>query len=1033
MKLQSQKKLHQFVHRDNHSDTLARLLRFYLACIEEEDLRSLRIAISQYSKAFISTWNNRESFFNLESAEEEIHVRDAKENAFLMRGQAQAGEKTRLFYGYPVYLDESDYISPLFFTEVELDFAVTENTDSIRMRPLWKGDVQLNHHFLRQKGLSLEEVASVQERLEGPFGSFSARLGAALSDLGVDNASIYEDSLDELPKLKSGQSGWLNRPILFRSSRGSYTANLRSELGTLQKYPSLLGKASDTALNSILAVKSSEKHEPNQILEVCSLNSRQREAVRSALGNELTVVTGPPGTGKSQVVINIMASAVLAGKSVLFASYNNKAVDVVKARLSAILNEGNDWVLRLGNRRNFDSCKTEMMLRLERVSEGQLQLEDDSSDEQLQEIESRLDELEKELEDADAAAEEYRVLESKVRENQGLMPRGWSSHEWAEMPSSSTLKEVNYCFDDCCALNGESGLGLWLWLQRLFMGPRLRRKLHSVLERSSKGLPAEVGNAILERFDDELTYNNLLDGFKLYRLFVSWLKSKERANSALDELLKRAATIDLTHSIERLADEKTVLLQQRFRHRLSAKVHDNPLEAQHLLRRYFDLAGLLKDSSGREEWLKRLNEQKSNLRSLCNYCPLWIVTNLSVRQTLPLEAGLFDILILDEASQCDVASALPLLYRAKKVVVIGDPKQLRHISTLRGKEESKIARKLGALDLLDQWSYNRASLYDVAESRVFEAKQKPVFLSDHYRSHPDIVQFSNDVFYKNRLNPRTSVSVLKKRLAEQPLGLFWSNVQGSVPKSHHSAWNPEEIAEALRLFESWHQAGLFANEELRFGFVTPFRLQMDKMESAVRKQTWWNLVQNRLIVGTAHQFQGDEVDLLIFSTVVAPGINKFRRNWVASTEQLLNVAVTRARGVLHIVGNINECVAAGGFLQRFAEHVSKRVDNSTFLSQLNPAERRVGEILEELDLWSVRQYPFGEGPRYFLDYLAISPCGNRYDIEIDGLGHFTQESLRTDEIRDAAVEAAGYRVIRVNARDVFERSEVLKQRFERLV
>ena len=72
------------------------------------------------------------------------------------------------------------------------------------------------------------------------------------------------------------------------------------------------------------------------MLEVLPLNSEQRQAVRQALSNPLTVITGPPGTGKSQVVMSILVNAARQGKTVLFASKNNKAVDVVETRVNAL-------------------------------------------------------------------------------------------------------------------------------------------------------------------------------------------------------------------------------------------------------------------------------------------------------------------------------------------------------------------------------------------------------------------------------------------------------------------------------------------------------------------------------------------------------------------------------------------------------------------------------------------------------------------------------------------------------------------------
>ena len=69
---------------------------------------------------------------------------------------------------------------------------------------------------------------------------------------------------------------------------------------------------------------------------------------------------------------------------------------------------------------------------------------------------------------------------------------------------------------------------------------------------------------------------------------------------------------------------------------------------------------------------------------IIKHIPLWATTNLSVGRNVPLVAGSFDLMIIDESSQCDIASVIPLLYRAKRIVVAGDPMQLPHVSTIKG-------------------------------------------------------------------------------------------------------------------------------------------------------------------------------------------------------------------------------------------------------------------------------------------------------------------------------------------------------------
>lgn len=90
----------------------------------------------------------------------------------------------------------------------------------------------------------------------------------------------------------------------------------------------------------------------------------------------------------------------------------------------------------------------------------------------------------------------------------------------------------------------------------------------------------------------------------------------------------------------------------------------------------------------------------------------------------------------------------------------------------------------------------------------------------------------------------------------------------------------------------------------------------------------------------------------------------------------------------------------------------------------------MARILQELGLWYHPHYP---EQRYELDFLVVSPFGNRYDVEVDGLTHWTPEQLRGDEVRDKAVESAGYRVIRVAARDIWEREELVRLRLSRTI
>lgn len=199
---------------DYTEQDLQRLLNFYLACIEEEDLRSLTLRLSQLHRSFLSPWEELEPLFNPNASEVKFETKYKSDKSMLLRGMIQAGEPQRLFYGYPIFLDSEDYIAPLFFTEVEIR-QVKDN--KFILHPTDPEGIHLNHHFLRRQHTKIEEIWNIQEYLEGSFGSFGARLKAALEYIGATKSNSEEGKLDELPGKESQRDAWYNCPILFRS------------------------------------------------------------------------------------------------------------------------------------------------------------------------------------------------------------------------------------------------------------------------------------------------------------------------------------------------------------------------------------------------------------------------------------------------------------------------------------------------------------------------------------------------------------------------------------------------------------------------------------------------------------------------------------------------------------------------------------------------------------------------------------------------------------------------------------------------
>ncbi len=340
------------------------------------------------------------------------------------------------------------------------------------------------------------------------------------------------------------------------------------------------------------------------------------------------------------------------------------------------------------------------------------------------------------------------------------------------------------------------------------------------------------------------------------------------------------------------------------------------------VRDYASLVQELSDSYDKQKYGSMMSIQENYSGDIIAAFPVWATTNLSISRNLPLKAEMFDLLIMDEASQCDVPSALPLIYRAKQVVIIGDAMQLRHIATLAEDSHQNLAAEYNIAT--EAYSYTQRSLFDLAARSV---GQHPgvLLLREHYRSHENIIRFSNQTFYDGQLVIKTDMSNRKipPAVLEGGCGIFWLNVAGeTIHPSGGSAMNLHESDIIQQTLPAIHQKLEQIGWDGSVGIVTPYREQRNTI------QAWLDSSQfgQKLTIGTAHTFQGDERDILFFSTVLAPGISEGSLAWLRRTSNLLNVAVTRARTTLIIVGDFNFCVSLpdNNPYKQLAEYVRSR-------------------------------------------------------------------------------------------------------------
>jgi superfamily I DNA and/or RNA helicase len=345
--------------------------------------------------------------------------------------------------------------------------------------------------------------------------------------------------------------------------------------------------------------------------------------------------------------------------------------------------------------------------------------------------------------------------------------------------------------------------------------------------------------------------------------------------------------------------------------------------------------------------------------------PIWLVNLSGIYNVLPLERELFDVAIIDEATQCDIASCIPILYRAKRAVIVGDTKQLKHISFLSAKELEATGNEHGlTLGDIDSIHYRNLSILDLALQNT--QNQKSVFLlNEHFRSKPDIIDFSNKHFYRNRLRIMTE-RPQKSHPCVNLIECGGSRTRGNV--------NKQEVAAAVEIVQKiiTTQKAMDSASVQTIGILSPFRKQTDYINKELLKNfTLKELQRHEILAGTAHTFQGEERDVMILSFCADTNshANLFR---FMSDPNVLNVSITRARNLQYILTSFDYTqLKKDLFIRNYIEYIIELQNRSNEDNRKQAAEDEfLQEVLDQLKKYPFMLYPDYESAGLTIDLLV---------------------------------------------------------------
>lgn len=289
-----------------------------------------------------------------------------------------------------------------------------------------------------------------------------------------------------------------------------------------------------------------------------------------------------------------------------------------------------------------------------------------------------------------------------------------------------------------------------------------------------------------------------------------------------------------------------------------------------------DLRDIL-EINNEEERVKAFNNylrEDENVKKFLRIFPMVATSCISAHKIGSPQAH-FDMTILDEASQCNMAMSLLPIMRGENLLLVGDPQQLNPVILLDEKNNQILKQR-----------YHIPAEYDYIQNSIYksflanDAVSEEILLRHHYRCCREIIEFNNKKYYNNKLSIESSVK------PEHPLVY----VDVTQNQTSHKNTAPREAEEILNY--------VLKNRDKKIGIITPFANQKECISSMLENRGIENVS-----CGTVHAFQGDEKDVILFSTAMTDQMAEKTYDWLKNNRELINVATSRAREKLILFSN----------------------------------------------------------------------------------------------------------------------------------
>lgn len=544
-------------------------------------------------------------------------------------------------------------------------------------------------------------------------------------------------------------------------------------------------------------------------------NNSQYKAVKNAMGNQISVIQGPPGTGKTQTILNIIANILIQGKTVQIVSNNNSATENVYDKLSSPKYNLGFIAATLG-------CSMNKKIFVENQDANYPDFSCWKTNENPDDLQRRIAEQSIQLKTIFDKQEKLACLRQELSQ---LVTEQEYFNKYVEESDVNTdiiifrkklsSKQWMVLWQECQLISEEKKkIGFWFKVKGFF----------------------KYGVTDWNFYKQDIS--KIITTFQA---MYYWAKQLE-LSAEIANIEKYLNSIN-KNLLDDLCNQSMIVLKDK------------------LARKY--------EGTNSRKLFSEDNLWKEPYDVLTEY-PVILSTTFSSRNSLNSDV-VYDYLIMDEASQVDIATGALALSCARNVVIVGDTKQLPNVVT--DDIKAKANAIFNAFSIDEGYQYTKSFLQSILDVMPSVTQ---TLLREHYRCHPKIINFCNQKFYRGEL------IIMTKDNGEEDVLVAVKTVAGNHERNHYSQRQIDVIKNEI--------IPKYVLNPKETGIIAPYKNQVEALSREITD----------IDVATVHKFQGKEKDNIIISTV-DDEISDF-----TDDPYLINVAVSRAKKRLLLVVTGNE-------------------------------------------------------------------------------------------------------------------------------